>query len=248
MGSRRKYEADELDMVWERDVVVENKVCRVVISDEAKALLAAKAAGRVVVGCLGRDGKGQLPMARYLVETADLADDRYLERVVRREKGLPWRIGESSRLRLREFAAEDTAQIPVEPEDEKGDQVFYDPEKLSAYIRSQYGFFEYGLWAVERKEDGKILGKAGITDCNAAGCFELAYHIFLPYRRQGYGEEACRIVLDYVEREYAPAGVYAVTEASNDASAKLLRKLGFVFKGRECNGERHRYCFGGPCC
>ncbi len=247
MESQRKYEANECDMIWERDVVVENISYRVVISDEAETLLAAKAAGRVVVGCLGKDGKGQFPMARYLVETVDVADEHYLERVIRREKGLPWRIGESGRLRLREFVMEDIAQIPMEPSDEPGDQVFYDPEKLAAYIRSQYGFLEYGLWAVERKEDGKILGKAGITDCDTSGDFELAYHIFLPYRRQGYGKEACRIVLNYVKKEYSPQGVYAVIEASNDASAGLLKKLGFTFQGSECSGERHRYCLGGLC-
>lgn len=68
-------------MVWEQDVAVEGICCRVVISDEADTLLAAKAAGRVIVGCLGGDGEKRLPMARYLVETMDAADAQYLERV-----------------------------------------------------------------------------------------------------------------------------------------------------------------------
>ena len=58
-------------MVWERDVTVENVCCRVVISDEEDALLAAKAAGRVIVGYLGENGNGSFPMAHYLVETID---------------------------------------------------------------------------------------------------------------------------------------------------------------------------------
>ena len=37
-------------MVQEKDIVVENTVIRVVISDDEKTLLAAKAAGRVIVG------------------------------------------------------------------------------------------------------------------------------------------------------------------------------------------------------
>lgn len=237
-------------MVWERDVVVDNSSCRVVISDEAETLLAAKAAGRVIVGCLGENGEGQLPMAPYLVETIDAADMHYLERVVRRERGLPWIIGESRRLRLREFTVEDAGRIPVEPEDRDGDRIFYDREKLAAYIHGQYGFLEYGLWAVERRKDGRILGKAGLTACDEKGCFELAYHIFTPYRRQGYGEEACRLVLDYVQEEYgdAAAGVYAVAEASNEASAGLLQKLGFRFMGPEYSGAGHRYCLCGSYC
>ena len=50
-------------MVWERDVTVENIRCRVVISDEEDTLLAAKAAGRVIVGYLGENRKGSFPMA-----------------------------------------------------------------------------------------------------------------------------------------------------------------------------------------
>lgn len=234
-------------MVWERDVTVENIRCRVVISDEEDALLAAKAAGRVIVGYLGENRKGSFPMARYLTETMEAVDDKYLERVVRREKGLPWIIGESRRLRLREFILEDIGQIPAEPGDGDADRVFRDREKLAAYIRGQYIFHEYGLWAVERKEDRRILGKAGLTDCDEEGRPELGYHIFAPYRRQGYGEEACRLVLDYVREEYGPVGVTAVTEALNGASAGLLQKLGFRFRDSECNGARHRYDLGGSC-
>ncbi len=237
-------------MVWEQDVAVEGICCRVVISDEADTLLAAKAAGRVIVGCLGGDGEKRLPMARYLVETMDAADAQYLERVVRRERGMPWLIGESERIRLREFVAEDAFAVPAEPGDSRDDQVFYHPEKLRAYICSQYGFWEYGLWAVERRKDGKILGKAGLTNWDDNGYLELAYHIFSPYRRRGYAEEACRLVLDYVQKEYnnAIAGICAVTEASNHASAGLLQKLGFAFMESECSGARHRYVLGGSYC
>lgn len=232
-------------MVWERNVLVGNTWYPVVISDEANTLLAAKAAGRVIVGCLGGGRAGNLSMARYAVENVEEADGAYLERVVRRHLGLPWIIGESKRLRLREFTAEDGAYVQKETDDKDADRIFYDREKLEAYIRSQYGFFEYGLWAVVRKGDERILGKAGLTNSDGEGRMELAYHIFSPYRRHGYGEEACRIILSYVRQEYG-CPIYALTEASNDASAGLLRKLGFRRSacqptGQECNGSRHRY-------
>lgn len=233
-------------MVREQDVTVENICCRVVISDEAKTLLAAKAAGRVIVAYLREDGTEDLSMARYGVEDPQAADERYLERVVRRELGLPWIIGESKRLLLREFTLEDRAHVYPEPEDGEGDKVFYDRERLEAYISSQYGFFEYGLWAVVRKADGRLLGKAGLTDWDAQGRMELAYHIFTPYRRRGYGEEACRVVLSYACQEYA-CPFYALVEPGNKASPGLLKKLGFRFTGQEYSGSRHRYCLDAPC-
>lgn len=228
-------------MVQEKDVVVEDTVIRVVISDDEKTLLAAKAAGRVIVGVIGEDMERALPMARYVIETQDAVTERYLEQVVRREKGMPWIIKETTRLRIREFAARDAGQVPPEPEDREDDRIFQDQEKLEAYITGQYGFFGYGLWAVERKKDARIIGKAGITRCDEDGRMELGYHIFTPYRRQGYGEEACRAVLEYVKEEYG-CDVYAVAEASNNASAGLIKKLGLPsFTEKKCIESGHRH-------
>ena len=44
-------------MVQEKDITVENMIIRVVISDDEKTLLAAKAAGRVIVGVAGENGE-----------------------------------------------------------------------------------------------------------------------------------------------------------------------------------------------
>lgn len=239
-------------MVLEREIAVEGKRYCVVLSDERETLLAAKAAGRVLVGILG-SGDEDLSPARYLVETPECADERYLERVVRREAGLPWIIAESKRLILREFTMEDLTQIPREGERE-ADRVFDTEELLKAYIRGQYGFYEYGMWAVVRREDGRIIGKAGVSDCDirrdpaaasdlaavsAPGAapspemrLELGYHIFAPYRRQGYAEEACRMILEYTKEEYG-SPVYAVTEQSNLPSIRLLEKLGFKAEERK---------------
>lgn len=281
-------------MILKREIAIEGKKYCVVLSDERETLLAAKAAGRVLVGILG-SGDEDLSPARYLVETPECADERYLERVVRREMGLPWIIAESKRLILREFTMEDLAQIPGEGESE-ADRVFYTEELLKAYIRGQYGFYEYGMWAVVRREDGRIIGKAGVSDCDirrdlaaasvsapdlaavsAPGAapvsvlgaapalsaapvpaadlsdasvsapemrLELGYHIFAPYRRQGYAEEACRMVLDYTIEEYG-CPVYAVTEQSNLPSIRLLEKLGFRAEERKYSeaAPQHYLCW-----
>lgn len=226
-------------MTEERTVLVEDKPYCVVLSDETETLLAARAAGRVPVGLWKNNT--DFGMVRYLVETLEYVDEDFLERVVRRELGLPWKIAESERLLLREFAVEDWKKIPPEPQDSEADRIFCEQDKLEAYIRSQYGFYEYGVWAVERKTDNVIVGTAGVSGAEWIQrreqeekgrqteqlSMELGYHIFAPYRRQGYALEVCRLILDYVHEEF-DASLYAVTKLSNLASRKLLDKLGFV--------------------
>lgn len=231
-------------MTEERTVIVNGTQYGIVLSDEREALLAARAAGRVPVG-LWND-QADLSMVRYLVESLECADERFLERVVRREMGLPWTIAESSRLLLREFAAEDWKRVLPEAQDTDQDRIFCGKDTLEAYIQNQYGFYEYGVWAVVRRSDGVILGTAGIVSAeereDTGLWLELGYHIFEPYRRCGYAMEVCRLILDYVQDEY-DAQVYARTKRSNLASRSLLEKLGFV-KEREDEAEVVRYVLG----
>lgn len=228
-------------MTEERTVIVNGKQYGIVLSDERETLLAARAAGRVPVG-LWKE-QTDFSMVRYLVESPDCADERFLERVVRRELHLPWEIAESDRLCLREFTAEDCSKILSEPQDTDQDRIFCERNTLEAYIRNQYGFYEYGVWAVVRKSDGVILGTAGVVgaeETEDAGLrLELGYHMFEPYRRCGYAMEACRLILDYVHEEYE-AQMYARTAKGNHASRKLLENLGFVLE-RESD-ELVRYC------
>lgn len=239
-------------MTVEREVWVDQNLYHVVLSDERVTLLAAKAAGRVIVGLLheaGRDQYGKilwkpgedLSCARYLTE-AEQVDPVFLERVVRREFGLPWTIAQSDRIVIREFTVSDISQMIREKEDTEADAVFYTPELLESYIRDQYGFYECGIWAVVRKADKRLVGKAGVIPGESS--MELGYHIFAPYRRQGYGKEACGLILDYVREEYSLDGegvttVEAKTKRENTASIRLLQSLGFEQKIPEaCLGEQ----------
>ena len=156
-------------MTQEYTVWIGKTAYPVVVSDERKALLAAKAAGRAFVGLIHMEEHGggsqedDIWDAEYLA-TPDAICPEYLERIVLRHIGLPWIITETDRLLIREFTMEDIAGMPEEPdvwftqEEREADQVFYDEEKLKAYIKSQYRFYEYGIWALVRKTDGRIEG------------------------------------------------------------------------------------------
>ena len=68
---------------------------------------------------------------------------------------------------------------------------------------------------------------------------ELAYHIFTPYRRQGYGEEACRAALSYGRQVLDFPGVSAYIDQENAGSLRLIEKLGFRQERSFDYRERH---------
>lgn len=222
-----------------RYVKVNSREIPVVLSDEKEALLAAKAAGRAIVGLWDPEKpEKDLYPAVFLVEKMEDADREFLERVARRHLGLPWKICETKRLVIREIRGEDFTEIW----DNQIGQGFSTLEELESYTKHQYTFYGFGFWALEEKREGELVGIAGVTVPRpddkkelfainypeGDGELELGYHIFLPYRKQGYAEEACRAVLSYVERELEPGRIVARISEENIPSQKLARKLGFL--------------------
>ncbi len=280
-------------MVFEERVRVDGREYTVVFSDERKTLLAAKAAGKAVVGLLTPGTAGEWLPAKYVVAypmpdkkeisqtqrlpgvsqktpvrgCMDYAGERYgrgyrgyAECIVRREIGLPWRIAKTERLVIREFTMEDLPHIIRDPGDTRDDAVFYTPQLLEAYIRDQYGFYECGMWALVRKEDDVLVGAAGVTledqeetigsslrgGASLRPVYALGYHIFSPYRRQGYAREACRRILHFVEEVYGGQTIASVMP-DNEASIRLLETLGFCLTGKCSGSGRLRYWYAGNC-
>lgn len=218
--------------------------------NEAQAVNRQTCESEKTVDITGSEGtSAELWDAEYLA-APDAICPEYLERIVRRHVGLPWIIAETDRLLIREFTPDDIAQMPEEPdawytvEERAADKIFYDKDKLEAYIKSQYRFYEYGIWAVVRKADGVVVGKAGVTNLEepehgeseheimlpeeSTEYVELGYHIFRPFRRQGYAEEACRSILNYAKEELS-SSVCARVAKENTASIQLLEKLGVPY-------------------
>ncbi len=214
-----------------KEVTVEGKQYPVTVSDENEALLAAAAAGRAIVGIWDPDRGGSgagFDACLYLIGEPGAADEMLLERAVRRNAGLPWIIAGTDRLIIREFTSED----PLEPESpDDGGGVFSNRILRENYIAGQYRFHECGLWALVEKQSGAVIGKAGITDG------ELGYHIYEPFRSQGYALEACGAIIEYAREELGLKRLAIKTESENKASASLAQKLGFMLSGTAAEAE-----------
>lgn len=242
-------------MTREQEIVIEGTTYSVVISNEKEALLAGKAAKRALIGFQSRENLDLGP-ARYVVESLDALEDSYVEKVVRRTYGLPWRIAQTKRLLIREFQIGDESQVFKEETDTQDDQIFYETQSLSDYITYQYGFYEYGLWALTDRHTGILVGKAGITQASYEKgpwegerlCMELGYQIFTPYRRKGYAKEAVIGILRTLESQAErPYCVYAKIDASNEASIQVALSCGLRLFSQKCNEERQWKCLYAGC-
>lgn len=175
---------------------------------------------------MGKNSQPTIHLAFTLLQTLKTADETFLERVVRRHLALPWLIAETDRLIIREFSQDDPLE-PASAEDARP-ELFLIGIKREEYRKHQYRFAECGLWALERRADGVLVGKAGLTDG------ELGYHIYEPFRRQGYALEACRAIVKYGFETLELDKIRLCTKRSNTASRILAEKIGFVQVPSSC--------------
>lgn len=93
-----------------------------------------------------------------------------LIRAAERKFGIPWCIAETPRLLVRELQTGDLSALQAMDENPGGNEFcgpaeehFSDAGFLDAYIRNQYGFYGFGIWGIVRKENGQLIGKAGLS-------------------------------------------------------------------------------------
>ena len=103
----------------------------------------------------------------------------------------------------------------------------------------QWPVIGMGMWAVERKSDGKLVGHVGFFDMqrdivpSLIGLPEMGWIFDTSVHGQGIACEACEAALDWLDASHGPIEVPAIIAIDNIASLKLAEKLGFV---READG------------
>ncbi|MEJ2853653.1 MULTISPECIES: GNAT family N-acetyltransferase [unclassified Saccharothrix] len=88
------------------------------------------------------------------------------------------------------------------------------------------GWFQYAVEA-----DGVLVGDVGVNLHENRRQAGIGYTIATPHQRKGYASEAVRRVLDHLFTERGLHKVSAECDARNEASAKLLARLGFRREG-----------------
>lgn len=150
-------------------------------------------------------------------------------------------IGQSERILLREMKISDLEALYsfTDAREEPVLQAFIketyaeSARHLKAYIENMYPMYDYGIWAVERIDNGEVIGLCGLGQAEVKGefCTDLGYYICPKCRNQGFAYESIEIVLDYAKNYLEFPLIYAIIKEENRISKGILRKFGFEYKG-----------------
>ncbi len=117
-----------------------------------------------------------------------------------------------------------------------GDRQVYTAKQAEAYIdekmTSQLERLGFGNYTVIRKEDGAKLGSCGLYDREGLDGVDLGFAFLPEYEGQGYGYEAALRLMGAGWEDFGLDQIRAITNTDNQASQKLLQKLGFRQEGR----------------
>jgi RimJ/RimL family protein N-acetyltransferase len=97
---------------------------------------------------------------------------------------------------------------------------------------SSHGRDDSPTWAIERKDDGALVGAMSLRREPAHNRAELGYWIGVPYWNRGYATEAALAVLRHAFEALGLNRVYAYHFTNNPASGRVLQKIGMVHEGR----------------
>lgn len=84
----------------------------------------------------------------------------------------------------------------------------------------------YGLFAVEEKESGALVGRVGAWRPECWVGFELGWGLARPFWGRGYAREAARAAGDWAFAQFPLERIVSLIHADNAPSQKLAQRLG----------------------
>ena len=100
-------------------------------------------------------------------------------------------------------------------------------------VQQNYRARGWSRWAVVEKEGGLAVGSCGFVPLPWSGEIDFGYMFRRDRWGRGYASEITPAVLRHGFERYGFAEVVASIAPENDASRRVLEKLGFVYRGNE---------------
>ena len=104
-------------------------------------------------------------------------------------------------------------------------------KSMAAYIGHWY-FLGYGVWAVEEKSSGKLIGRIGLMNPVGWPGFELGWTLARASWGKGYATEGARRALQYAFTELNRDHVISCIAPANLGSIRVAERLGERVEGQ----------------
>lgn len=114
-----------------------------------------------------------------------------------------------------------------------GDRGVHDLDTAAAYIGKWRAVYErdgFGLWVIELRETGELIGQCGLVRRDTLPGPDIGYALLPRYWSKGYAVEACTAVRDYAMQHLGLGELLAIVSPGNAASVKVLERIGLQFR------------------
>jgi RimJ/RimL family protein N-acetyltransferase len=115
-----------------------------------------------------------------------------------------------------------------------GDKNVHDEEQARAYMSraymAQYEKQGFGLYLVERIEDGAPIGMCGLIKRDGLDDVDIGFAFLKEHRGKGYAFEAARAAINDGRDQWHVRRVVGIATPDNVDSIALLKKLGMQFE------------------
>ena len=95
---------------------------------------------------------------------------------------------------------------------------------------ASYERFGFGLYLVELKETGVSIGICGLLKRDSLPDVDVGFAFLPSFWSQGYALESALAVMNYGREVLGLRRIVAITSPDNDASIRLLEKIGLRFE------------------
>ena len=102
------------------------------------------------------------------------------------------------------------------------------------YVRNgpaaSYAAHGFGLFLVERRADREPVGICGLLRRETLDDVDLGFAMLARHRALGYASEAAAATLEWARERFGLRRVVAITALDNEASARVLERVGMRFE------------------
>jgi RimJ/RimL family protein N-acetyltransferase len=147
---------------------------------------------------------------------------------------------DTERLMLREFTRDDAPFMLRQLNEPSfianiADRGVRTLEHAAAYLEDgpigSYRLNGFGFWAVVEKSRGSVIGMCGLVKRDNLPDPDLGYAFLPEYFGKGLAFEAAQACLHAAKRDFALPRLLAIVNPDNQASRRLLDRLGFTCAG-----------------